>query len=513
MAGQATADARHKSRCHVVTTNRTECYVNIMSIPTKTIKTAFSGVAEPLTFALYFGNRGFFPEMLIEGARTTLTRVVERAGHKALLLDPAATRFGAVESAEEGEAFAAFLKQHEGRIDGVILSLPNFGDETGAVAALQSCNLPILIQAWPDEVGKMDFQHRRDAFCGKFSVMDVFYQYGVKYSAYPPHTVHPESPEFAEQLTTFAATCRVVKRMRRLTVGAIGARTTAFKTVRFDELTLQKYGITTETLDLSEVFQRIGKLDSDSEACRVKKAALLNYTNWEGVPADKIETMVKLGVALDDIISENRLDCLALRCWIELEKELGISPCTIVSELNDRGIPTACELDVCNAIPMMALALASQGPATCLDWNNNVVGDENKCILFHCGPVPQKLMTCKGQVIEHPMFAKSLGAGCGWGCNVGRIRASRMTFASSKTEDGKLRCYIGEGEFTTDEIESGFFGCAGVVRIDDLQEKLLSIGRQGYRHHVAIGFGNFETAIRDALENYLGYEFVSLSRK
>jgi len=465
----------------------------------------------PLCFALFFGNRGFFPETLIAGARDSLKGVVEAAGHRALMLEAAETRFGAVETVQEGARYARFLREHTGQFDGVILSLPNFGDENGAVAALRDCGVPILVQAWPDEIGQMDFQHRRDAFCGKFSIMDVFCQNGIKFTALAPHTVHPESSAFARQLAAFAATCRVVRGMRRLTVGAIGARTTAFKTVRFDELTLQKYGITTETLDLSDLFRRIRAVDPAGPAFLDKKAVLLDYTRWEGVPAGKVDTLARLGVALDAIVAEYQLDSLALRCWIELEQELGVAPCVVVSELNDRGIPTACELDVCNAVPMMALSLAGGGPATCLDWNNNYGEDPDRCILFHCGPVPQTLMQGKGQVVEHPMFAKSFGSGCGWGCNAGRIKASPMTFASSKTEDGRLSCYIGEGEFTGDPVEAAFFGCCGVARIDRLQDKLLAIGKLGYRHHVAVGFGSTMAPVREALENYLGYGFVSLA--
>ncbi len=32
------------------------------------------------------------------------------------------------------------------------------------------------MQAYPDEIGKMNFKYRRDAYCGKFSVTDVFSQ-------------------------------------------------------------------------------------------------------------------------------------------------------------------------------------------------------------------------------------------------------------------------------------------------------------------------------------------------
>lgn len=466
--------------------------------------------SHPVTFALYFGNRGFFPEKLISGARAEMTAVLDKLGYGALLMDESVTRFGAVEGVDDGIQYARFLKDHRDQYDGVILCLPNFGDETGAIAALQDCGVPILIHAYPDEKDKMGFADRRDAFCGKFSVMDVFCQYGLPFTTFQPHTVSPSSATFETHVHQFASVCRVVNRMRRMTVGAIGARTTAFKTVRFDELTLQRYGITTEALDLSEVFLRIRDVRTTGDRFAAKAERLKTYTGWTGVPAEKIEMLTKLGVVLDDIVTEYKMDCMALRCWIEIEKELGVSPCVIVSELNDRGIVSACELDVCNAVPMYALMLASGRPATCLDWNNNYGDDPDKCILFHCGPVPQGLMTAKGQVIDHPMFAKALGAGCGWGCNVGRIAPSPMTFASTKTADGKLWSYLGEGCFTEDSIADDYFGCAGVAQIPNLQNVLEYVGHQGYRHHVGVTAGRVAAAVREAFVRYLGYETQDL---
>jgi L-fucose isomerase-like protein len=293
--------------------------------------------------------------------------------------------------------------------------------------------------------------------------------------------------------------------MARLTVGAIGARTTAFKTIRFDELALQRHGITTETFDLSELFQRVRAVKAASGPCRAKTERLEAYTGWRGVPAEKRSMLARAAVALDDMVRENGLDALALRCWLEFEKELGISPCVLLSELNDRGIPAACELDVCSAVAMSALAAASGRPATCLDWNNNYGDAPDKCILFHCGPVPQSLMAGKGRVIDHPMFAKALGGGCGYGCNVGRIAKSPMTFAGARTQDGTLGFYLGEGRFTADPIAKDFFGCAGVAEIAGLQDKLQTIGREGYRHHVGVTFGHTAVPLKEALACYLGY--------
>jgi len=463
---------------------------------------------QKMTFALYFGNRGFFPESLVAAARRELAGALKRMGFQSLILEESATRYGAVESPAEGRRYARFLKEHQGAYDGVILCLPNFGDETGAIAALQDCGTPILIQAYPDELNKMGFSQRRDAFCGKFSIMDVFCQYGLPFTAFPPHTAHPNSGDFARHVQQFAAVCRVVNGMKRTVIGAVGARTTAFKTVRFDELTLQKYGITIEALDLSEVLSRIRSVKHTASAYRAKAARLKAYTTWRGVPAESIDKLAKLGVVLDDLMSEYQMDAMALRCWLELEKELGVSPCVILSEINDRGIAAACELDVCNAVSMRALSLASGQAATCLDWNNNYGSAPDKCILFHCGPVPQSLMTAKGKVIDHPMFAKSLGAGCGFGCNVGRIRPSPMTFASAKTQDGKLTFYLGEGEFTKDRIAPDFFGCGGVARISGLQAKLQTLGYAGYRHHVGVTFGHVGASVREAFVRYLRYDMT-----
>jgi L-fucose isomerase-like protein len=287
----------------------------------------------PTTFALYFGNRGFFPESLIAGARREMQDAVERAGYGALLLDAAATRNGAVETPAEGQRYAQFLTEHRGEYDGVIICLPNFGDENGAVAALQDAGVPILIQAYPDALDKLDGSQRRDAFCGKFSIMDVFCQYNVPFTTFAPHTVHPSSETFTQHLRWFAATCQVVRRLRRLTVGAIGARTTAFKTIRFDELALQRYGVTTETFDLSDLFQRVRALDTESDAFQAKTKRLQAYTRWDGVPDESFRQLAKVSVALDDIIAENGLDAIAMRCWMEIQKELQITPCVLLSEM------------------------------------------------------------------------------------------------------------------------------------------------------------------------------------
>lgn len=458
------------------------------------------------TFALFFGNRGFFPGSLIAAARQEMSQRLQEWGYGVLMMDESATRYGAVETPEEGARFASFLRANQGKYAGVIVCLPNFGDETGAVTALKDAGTPILIQAYPDDLDRMAPALRRDAFCGKLSIMDVFNQYGVKFTALKPHVVKVSSPAFQANVDHFDRLCRVANGMRGMVVGAIGARTTAFKTVRIDELTLQHHNITVETLDLAEVIARVRAMPDSAPAYQDKVAFLKGYTTWDGVPGGALENLAKLGVVLDEIIAAYKLDALALRCWIELQTQLGISPCVLLGALNNSGFAAACEVDTGNAIAMYALKLASGQETTCLDWNNNYGEDEDKCILFHCGPVPANLMVDAGRITDHAILANSVGPGCAFGCDVGRIAPTDFTFASLATADSRLKFYLGEGRITEDKIPADFFGCAGVAHIPHLQDVLLHIGRGGHRHHVSMTPGKVLAPVYDAWRNYLGFD-------
>lgn len=464
---------------------------------------------QKMTFALCFANRGFMPGELIYGARDDMVKAVTDAGYDYLIMDAELTRYGGVETREEGRLYAKWLKEHEGEYDGVIFSMPIFADENGAAAALQDAGVPILMQAYPDELGKLDFAHRRDAFCGKFSVTDVFGQYGIPFTVLKPHVVHPLSEKFQENLRDFAAVCRVVNGMKRFNLGCIGARTTAFKTVRFDEIAMQKHGINVESFDLSEVFAKLQAKTDDDPVVLAKIERLKNYTDFSGVPEKNMYTLAKLSVVIDEYIEEYHLDALALRCWNEMETYLRICPCVLLSELNDRGIPASCEIDMCSAITMRAMSLATEFPTTVLDWNNNYGDDENKVILFHCGPVAQSLMTAKGKVTEHKMFSKA-DPGSGWGTNEGRIKPMPITISNCQTKDGKIVVYASEARFTDDPIEDTFFGCGGVAEIPDLQNKLIRLARGGFKHHTSICQGHIKDILHEAFTTYLGYEWVEI---
>jgi len=460
---------------------------------------------KPTTFALFVGTRTFFPPKYIKQARTEIPRVLKSLGNDFLEFPASRTKTGGIETTQDGEKYARWLERNRGKFGGVILSQANFADERGVVAALRDARVPIYIQTYPDRLDAMGNEDRRDGFCGRISITDNLWKYRIPFTILPPHTLDVKDPRFKEQVRYFDRVCRVANGLRRLRVGAIGARTTAFKTVRIDEDALEAHGISVETYDLLDVYFRMEAVKESDSAFKEKVRDLKRYSLWPDASRKALPAIAKLGVVLDRIIEEDGLHAIALRCWIELQKYLSISPCVLMSRYNDRGVPAACEVDIGNAVTMYALMQASGDVAACLDWNNNYgtgPETEDRAILFHCGPVPQKMMRQKGWIEDHPLLARDVGKGKGYGCNQGRIKPGPFTFASMRTWAGKPEFYVGEGEFTKDPIPKEFFGCAGVVKIPELQKVLLYICNEGHRHHTSVTPGNVVSAVYEALTKY-----------
>ena len=463
-----------------------------------------------MKLALLIANRGFFPSSVISSAREEMVAALKRAGAEAVYPNLSATRYGAVETTAEGMVFADFLADHRGEYDGLVICLPNFGDENGIKAAIADCDVPILLQAYPDQLDEMDFEHRRDAFCGKLALTSVLAQMKKAYTTFLPFTVHPSTAEFDAQLQKFVGICQIVKKMRKMRLGAVGARTTAFKSVRYDEMALESHGVDVESYDLSVLFAAIRKLEDSDPAVQARLQDLHRVANFANAPAGRDVVLAKFAAAIDNLVAEGRLDALAIRCWSELQQELGITPCAAMGLLNQEGVPTVCETDATNALAMAGLSLASGCAAGCLDWNNNYGEDPNRCILFHCGPFPMDLMEGPGEVQQHKMLSKSYGQGCSWGLNVGRIKTGVVTYCGFRTENGEVQFYVGTGKVVDAPVSKEFFGTYAVLETEDLQKKLQAISQAGFRHHVAITRGDVAEAVAEAFTKYLGYRQIQL---
>ncbi len=460
----------------------------------------------PQIFGVIVGNRGFFPDHLAKSGREEIIKVLEAAGYRVVILSPEDSKYGAVETRAESKKCAALFDQHRHEIDGIIVTLPNFGEERGIVEAIHGSGLkvPVLIQATPDRVDSMAISDRRDSFCGKMSACNNLKQYGIPYSLTTLHTEALDSPEFAADLAQFAAVCRVVKGLRNCRVGAIGARPTAFNTVRYSEKIFEGSGIDVDTIDLSEIFGRISRLADDHPAVTAKLAEINAYVPTQGIAADALLKMAKLGVVIDTWTRDNSIDITAVQCWTSMEEYFGVVPCTVMSMLSNKLLPSACEVDVPGVVGMYALALASGTPSALLDWNNNYGADPDKAVCFHCSNLPKHFFE-SARMDYQEIIAGTVGKLNTFGTVVGKVKASPMTFLRVSTNDasGRICAYVGQGAFTDDPLET--FGGAGVVHIPNMQGLLRYICENGFEHHVAANMSQVAAAVYEAARTYLGW--------
>ncbi|MDZ4815481.1 MAG: L-fucose/L-arabinose isomerase family protein [Verrucomicrobiota bacterium] len=460
------------------------------------------------TFGVIVGNRGFFPSTLCKDGRSGMLSAIESKGYKTISLSPEETNvFGAIESLADARKCADLFRKHRDEIDGIIVTLPNFGDERAIANALRwaDLNVPVLIQAYPDDVTMMTSAHRRDSFCGKISVTNNLRQYGIKFSLTTIHTVSPEHESFKKDLDTFGGTCRIVKRLRNARVGAIGARPAAFNTVRYSEKLLENAGITVEVLDLSEVFGRINKLKDDEQVVVDKVNAIKNYVSTKGIPEASLVKMSKLGVVVDRFVDDNQLIGTAIQCWTSMEEYFGVVPCTIMSMSSNVLSPSACEVDIVGMLGMLVLQEATLRPSAIVDWNNNYADDPDKCVIFHCSNLPKDIFQDM-KMDYQAIIAGTVGKENTYGTIVGQIAPGPLSYARVSTDDlrGKIVAYTGEGEFTNDKLNT--FGGYGVIKVPKLQDLLSYICKNGFEHHVAVNRGAASDSIADALGNYLGWE-------
>ena len=462
-----------------------------------------------LAFGVIVGNRDVFPDHLAKEGRIEIMSVLKELGYGYVILNESDTKDGVVESYSDAKKCAKLFKENKEQIMGIIVVLPNFGDEKGIVNTLKLSDLdvPILIQASSDEVDKMDRKFRRDAFCGKISVCSVLYQHGIPFTLTETHTTPITSKAFKADIIKFEKVCKIVKKLKNARFGQIGVRPNAFETVRYSEKILQLHGITIEPIDLSEIFGEISRLPDGDPKVKEKIQVIKDYTPTTTFPEDGILKLAKLAVVVENWVLENELDGFAFQCWPSIQDNFGIVPCAVMSMFSEGLVPAACEVDIAGLIGMYILQVATETPSAILDWNNNYGDDPNKMVLFHCSNLPKSFFKDAKMTI-HPIISDLKGDDRSFGAIQGRIKSKPCTLLRIETDDvfGEIKALLVEGNYTDDLLET--FGGYGVIEIPNLQDVLKTLCKEGFAHHVAASLEKVGDSVFEALSNYLGWNII-----
>ncbi len=460
------------------------------------------------TFGVIIATRNIFNFKLAVEARQKVLKKLDSMGFGYVILPEDETPTGNIEGYADAVKCGALFKKNSDIIDGIIVVLPNFGDELGVVNSIKmsGLNVPILVQACDDDNDKVDVKSRRDAFCGKLSVCNNFYQYGIKFTDTIYHTYSLDSDEFTIDLVKFAGICRVVKGLTNLRVGAIGTRPIGFQTMRYSEKLLQKYGITVVPVDMSEIIAAANKIDENDPAVKEKVEAIQMYGACGIASKGKIAHQARFGLAVENWINDNDIDISALQCWESIEKNYGCAACVTMSMMGEKLMPSACEVDVAGTISMYALALAAKTPSAILDWNNNFAQDRNKVVATHCSNYPKSFFQSEIEIGSLDVLGTVLGSEDTFGAVKGKVAAGDMTYFRISTDDnrGIIKSYLGEGKMTDDPY--GMDGGIAVCEIPNLQNLMKFMCKNGFEHHVAMVRGHVSEVLEEAIGNYLGWE-------
>lgn len=463
-----------------------------------------------LCFGLVVGTRNIFNFKLAQKARKQLLVKMDKLGYDYVILPADETSTGAIETLDDARKCAKLFSQNREKIDGIIVVLPNFGDELGIINTLNfaKMDVPVLIQACDDDNDKVDVYSRRDAFCGKISVCNNLYQYGIPYTDTTYHTYPLDSELFNKDIDKFARICRIVNGLTNARIGAIGARPGAFQTMRFSEKLLQASGITIVPVDLSEIIAAAQAIDDNAEELINKIKEIKEYGN---IPArcmntGQVERQAKFGLAVEHWVAANTIDATAIQCWESLEKNYGCASCLTMSMMGQKLMPSACEVDIAGVVAMYALALATGTPSALLDWNNNYAEERNKVVCTHCSNYPKDFIQNDIEISTLDVLGTVLGDVDTFGAIKGKVAAGDMTYFRISTDDslGLIKGYVGEGKITDDPYAMD--GGIAVCEVNNLQDLMKFICRNGFEHHVSMVRGNVADVIEEAVTSYLGWD-------
>lgn len=470
-------------------------------------------MANATCLGVIIGNRDFFPDALISEARRDLTKIFAELAIEPVWLSPEQTKLGAVETWADAQRCGELLRRNRERIDGIFVCLPNFGDEKGVADAIRlaEAKVPVLVQACPDDLDQFGLDRRRDAFCGKISVCNNLRQYRIPFTLTRDHVVSIFDRRFREDLVRFVQTCKVVRGLSRVRIGAVGARPNAFNTTRFSEKLFEASGITINTIDLSEVFGNAAKISSHDSRVTQRIEQIRSYADASKAPDEAILRMAKFALVVDDWMRSLSITATAIQCWSSLQKNFGVNVCTIMSMMSEQMLPSACEVDIAGVVGMYALQLASGTPSALVDWNNNYGGDPDKCVFFHCGNWAKEFLP-DIRIATAPILGTTLGEENTFGALEGRTQAGPVTFGRISTDDltGRIAAYVGEGEFTNDPLKT--FGTRAVVKVNDLPALMHTICQNGFEHHAAMNRSHTAAAVAEALSRYIGWEVYHHNR-
>ncbi len=359
------------------------------------------------------------------------------------------------------------------KIDGLFLPHCNFGTEYVCARLAKELGVPVLLWGPLDERPDENGVRLRDTQCGLFATGKVLRRFKVPFTYMTNCRLN--DPVFERGLRDFMAVCNVIKTFKKIRILQISTRPFDFWTTMCNEgELLERFNIQLSPIPMPELTDRVKAVKQ--EGTEVKKVIEYCRKNMEiKIKDDELENVAALKVAMKALAEEYGCNAVAIQCWYQLQKEIGIMPCAANSLMNNEGIPVVCETDIHGAITSLLVEAAGMDESRSFfaDWTIRHPDVENGELLQHCGPWPISIAKEKAKLtyplaFEHP------------GSITAEARHGELTLCRFDGDNGEYSLLLGNAKGIEGPKCMGTYIWIEVENIKRLEEKIVT---GPYIHH------------------------------
>ena len=423
--------------------------------------------------------------------------------------DEALTQGGLVRDDGDADKVVALFRREQ--IQGVVIGAMTFGDEVSAVSVSQHLpGLPVLLFGTKEGDFLPDGGRRSDSFCGTLSIASGLYRRRIPFAF--AGVLFPEEDRFAEELRRFAATCNTARSFIGARVGLVGPRPERFETCACDEVAMiQSFGQRLVPISLPEVFNAARSLADGDAKVRAIIDDIRGRAETSEVAEATLLRLAKLEAGLMAFAEDKKLKAMGLQCWTTIQEDYGVTPCLAMGRLTERGIMTACEVDIYGALTMLAQYEATRRATVphFIDWTIQHQDEENVFLAWHCGNAPMCLAApgCRAHVRVHSILGGQFEGEAGQGTGEFPLRPGTVTLSRLQEYDNQFKMLITKGEIIPDD--RSLRGSWSWVRVRDLDLLYRTLVEEGFVHHASMIHGDVTDVLAQFCQ-FVGIEVVAL---
>jgi len=409
------------------------------------------------------------------------------------------TRGGCVRDDAEAEKVIALFQ--EKKIDGLIIGTVTFGDEVAALAVASAFrDKPILLFGTKEGPFTKDGNRLSDSFCGTLSISSGLHRRKIPFLF--GGIVFPEEKTFKNTISDFTRVCSISRGFIGANIGLVGPRPERFETCIFSEdLLMRKFNQRVIPIDLADIMS-IAAAQKNSAAVKKLVEKTKKQTKTSGVEVATLQNIAGLEYALEQFAASKNLTAMGVQCWTAMQSVYGISPCYAMGCTTDKGVMTACEVDIYGALTMLLQYLAALGKTVphFIDWTIKHQEKKNVFLAWHCGNGPPSL-ACKGGDIElkyHSILGTSLGLDRSKGTGEFQLAPGTVTLSRLQEHDGEFKLLVSKGKIVASNQK--LRGSWSWVEVPDLDKLYSTLVKEGFTHHASLIHGDFSNALISACD-------------